>query len=330
MSEEMMSAKKHFSNIGKLFLLETILFNVLQIGVVNLFHLIMPKQMENSDFALIIQMLPVYLIAMPLIIWLLSRLPGDKPEKKKMTAGQFILAMFMSYTVVYLSNIIGMVLTGVIGAIKGSGVSNVAVDLVTQISPITRMIVMVICAPIFEELIFRKMLVDKTIRYGEGIAVLLSGLMFGLFHGNLNQFAYAFTLGAFLAFIYVKTGNIRYTIGLHMFINFMSGVLGGWLLDLVDYNGLMEITTGGDSMAIMEFVASHAVGLAVFGCYVILLVGMVITGLVLFIANRKKFKLQKGEVVLEKGKRFSTIVLNLGMGLYCLAWLGMIIFQLFA
>ena len=46
--------------------------------------------------------------------------------------------------------------------------------------------------------------------------MLFSGLMFGLFHGNLNQFVYAFVLGLCFGFIYVKTGNIRYTIGLHM------------------------------------------------------------------------------------------------------------------
>ena len=51
---------------------------------------------------------------------------------------------------------------------------------------------MVICAPILEEYIFRKLIVDRTVKYGQGVAVVLSGLMFGLFHGNLNQFAYAF------------------------------------------------------------------------------------------------------------------------------------------
>jgi len=42
-------------------------------------------------------------------------------------------------------------------------------------------------APVCEELIFRKMLVTRALKYGEGVAILLSGLVFGLFHGDLNQ-----------------------------------------------------------------------------------------------------------------------------------------------
>ena len=67
--------------------------------------------------------------------------------------------------------------------------------------------IMVLCAPVAEELIFRKLLIDRLTQYGEGVAVLFSGLMFGLFHGNLNQFVYAFVLGLCFGFIYVKTGD---------------------------------------------------------------------------------------------------------------------------
>ena len=92
----------------------------------------------------------------------------------------------------YLSNLAGQFFTNIIGIIKGSPVDDAIADLVSELNPLTAFFVMVLLAPALEEWIFRKLLVDRTIRYGEGTAIFLSGLMFGLFHGNLNQFVYTF------------------------------------------------------------------------------------------------------------------------------------------
>ena len=46
----------------------------------------------------------------------------------------------------------------------------------------------VIIAPVMEELVFRKYLVDRLVPYGQKTAVVLSGLFFGLFHGNFISF----------------------------------------------------------------------------------------------------------------------------------------------
>lgn len=54
-----------------------------------------------------------------------------------------------------------------------------------------------IIGPIFEEILFRKILIDKTIKYGARISIIISALLFGLFHGNVNQFFYAFLMGGF-------------------------------------------------------------------------------------------------------------------------------------
>ena len=113
----------------------------------------------------------------------------------------------------YCGNLVGTLITTVVGTLKGSAVDNALMTYATESNMIVTFIYMVICAPILEEYIFRKLIVDRTVKYGQGVAIVLSGLMFGLFHGNLNQFAYAFLLGMFLAFLYVKTGNLKITIG---------------------------------------------------------------------------------------------------------------------
>lgn len=77
----------------------------------------------------------------------------------------------------------------------------------------------IIVAPIFEELIFRKLVLDRVGSFGEAPAVLCSALLFGLAHQNAGQFFLAFLLGLLFARIYLHTGKIVYTMLLHFMIN---------------------------------------------------------------------------------------------------------------
>ena len=73
-------------------------------------------------------------------------------------------------------------------------------------------------------ILFRKFLIDKTIKYGAKVSIILSAVLFALFHGNLNQFFYAFLIGGFFAYVYIKTGKITYSIILHAVVNLMGSV----------------------------------------------------------------------------------------------------------
>ena len=150
--------------------------------------------------------------------------------------------------------------------------------------------------------------------------------MFGLFHGNLNQFAYAFILGVIFGFVYVKTGTIRYTILLHMIINFMGSVLGVLVLKLIDYNALMEASNDPEIMT--AYMMSHLPQFMVYMIYCFVLLGLVIAGIVLFIVKIKQIRLEAGEVRIPKGQRFSSTILNVGMILYFIFWIIVIIYQL--
>ena len=200
--------------------------------------------------------------------------------------------------------------------------------LATGSNMIVTFLYMVICAPILEEYIFRKLIVDRTVKYGQGVAVVLSGLMFGLFHGNLNQFAYAFLLGMFLAFLYVKTGELKVTIGLHMCINFMGAVVSVLLLKAIHLEEYQEvIMNGADSQAVMDYMMKYLPGWIGYMIYVLFILAVLVTGIVLFIVYRKKLKLEPGQIA--KGRRFKTVIGNPGMICYCVFWIAMIIIQMF-
>lgn len=328
--EELKESKKHFSKLALMFLLGTIVIYAVQMLVANLVSLAKPEWLANPNISLTISVVPMYLIGMPLLILFVRRVPAANVERHTMKVWQFLLAVVMCFGVMYASNFLGIAVTTVIGILKGSMVNNVILNVVSGTSPFINILYMVICAPVMEEFIFRKLIVDRTVRYGQGVAVLLSGLMFGLFHGNLNQFVYAFAIGMFFAFLYVKTGQIKYTIGIHMIVNFFGSIVSVWLMEAMNYEGYMEAVSAGAGMdELMQLVMDYLPGWIAYMIYFCMIIAMVIAGIVLFIVFRKRFVMNPGEVQIPKGSRFRTVFLNIGMILYCVFWIAEIILQLF-
>lgn len=317
--------KKHFSSLGLMYFLGALIIIGVQVAVSMLVLAFAPSLLDNPNLSLLVSMLPTYAIAFPLTSLLIRQVPGVQMKKHNMKPTQLLGAFAISYALMYLSNLAGQFFTNIIGIIKGSPVDDAIADLVSELNPLTAFFVMVLLAPALEEWIFRKLLVDRTIRYGEGTAIFLSGLMFGLFHGNLNQFVYTFLVGAFWAFIYVKTGRLRYTIYLHMALNFMGSVGSLFFLDAIS-----TLEGGFSAMNGFHFLLGMLLPLAIVIPYLIVVFGLVISGIVLLVTNWKRFRLIPAELFIPKEKRFSVIFLNAGMILYVLFWIIQIILQLFS
>ncbi len=325
--------RKFFSKIGLIMFFASIIFNVIQI-IASLIASNIPGISDNYNLTFIVQMVPTYVIGYPIIFLIMRKLPRQlTTEKKSMRPLHILIAFLICYAFTYVCNYIGTIITTVIGTLKQSEVDNVILDLTSQINPFVNLLIIVIAAPIMEELLFRKFLIDRTAHYGEGVSILLSGLMFGLFHGNLAQFMYAFVLGACFGFIYIKTRNIIYPIILHMITNFLGGFVSSILLEVSGYAELLETLASPvepDPDMLMSIFSEHAIGLIFFIAYAMILIHFVIAGIVLFFVNKRKIHFNPGEITIEKGERFKTIILNVGMILYCIFWIIMIIWQLLA
>ncbi len=76
-----------------------------------------------------------------------------------------------------------------------------------------------------EELAFRGIALGLLRKYGDGFAILISSLLFGLLHGNLIQIPFAFCVGIALAYTVVRTGSIVPAILIHFINNAMSCLL---------------------------------------------------------------------------------------------------------
>lgn len=304
--------RKEFSGVGLRMLIGTVVILAIQIIAQVFLLLINAEWARDMNIVLAVIMIPTYALGYP-IAFLIMNGAGEQRiiRKKRMKLSHFFIAFLMGYTILMAGNIIGLIVTFVLGFIRGEPISNPLDMIVGQSNIWITAIYTVLLAPIFEEMLFRKILCDRVIKYGQGAAVLLSGLLFGLFHGNFNQFFYAFFLGSFFAFIYVKTGNIRYTIGLHMMVNFIGSVVSGLFLQNIDLD--LEHLTPTVLIAV--------------AIYALFIYGIIIAGVVLLLLNRSKLKVDQGEIVLEKSRRNNVMLVNVGMILYYIFYLCMMIFQ---
>lgn len=91
-------------------------------------------------------------------------------------------------------------------------------------------------APITEELIFRGFLLKGLKKYGKGIAIVTSAVLFGVFHANLVQSVFAFAIGLVLGYVAMEY-SICWAIALHFINNCVFSELVGILT-----NTMTEVT----------------------------------------------------------------------------------------
>lgn len=105
---------------------------------------------------------------------------------------------------------------------------------------------------LLEEMVWRGYILRSLRGYGDGFAVVVSSLLFGLMHGNLRQIPFAFIVGLVLGYLYVQTNNIWIPIIVHFINNSISTVMEyvsfscspefvGWLTLNVLYGGLISL-----------------------------------------------------------------------------------------
>lgn len=264
---------------------------------------------------------PMYLIGVPVGLLILKGIPGEAPQENKLGGGDFVVFLLISFFLMYAGNIIGNTLSAIL---SGGQAENALLDFALDTNPL-KILVMVILAPLVEEYIFRKVIIDKTRQYGEKMAVFLSALTFGLFHMNLFQFFYAFALGWLLAYVYLRTGRLRYTALLHGIINFQGAVIAPAVVSLLDLEAMMNINAATAPEELLQILP----GLLVYLLYAMALMGLSILGLVFFIIKCRKLVWRESQFQLPENSVVKTVYLNVGMILFVLLSLVFMIISLF-
>lgn len=305
---DLKAAKKQFSRLGLGAFMILAVATVLQLAVASIAEMVFPNGDGPSWLLWVLTFAPMYSAAVPVGLLVMRKAPAAPPEKHDLRAVQIIIAFIICVFMMYTGNLIGVLVTSLLQTALGLASTNPLLTYVADDALWLRILVMVILAPIIEEYIFRKQLIDRMNVYGEGLAVVTSALMFGLFHGNLSQLFYAFALGLVFGYVYLKTGRLRYSVGLHMLINFLGSVLAPTLLNGIDFAALDEAELA-DPAALMT-IFSHMLP---FVAYVLGMIGLALAGLVLFCIKVRDISFAPTEMELPKGAKFKTVYLNVGM-----------------
>lgn len=90
---------------------------------------------------------------------------------------------------------------------------------------VLNLVIYALMPALVEEFLFRGWLLAALQPCGEGRALLLSALLFGLAHGNLTQLPFALLLGLLFGYVYLRTGRLWIGMVIHFLNNALSVVL---------------------------------------------------------------------------------------------------------
>lgn len=120
---------------------------------------------------------------------------------------------------------------------------------------------------IFEELLFRKVMINGAKKYGTVFSIIFTAVMFGLIHMNIPQAINAVFIGIVFAYVVIKTGSIIPSMILH-FVN----------------NGTQALLMINENNVVMTNIIRYVyVALAIIGALIFVLK---------VIKNRKEFKIE--------------------------------------
>jgi len=123
-------------------------------------------------------------------------------------------------------------------------------------STITVIMYTCILAPLTEELLYRGFLMKTLSRVSTRFGIIMSALLFGLAHGNVEQFLLAFILGLYLGKIVERHNSIVPSILVHMGINTTSIILSLMYEKLTTNTGEIII-----SLIVMAYYATALMGI---------------------------------------------------------------------
>ena len=216
---------QRFSRLGWALLAQMAAMAAVQAAAAVAAGLTAPELLTSPVFLWLLSVLSVYGAGFLAFCLVLRGTPAPPPaQARPLPPVRFLQLWVICLCVTYLANLMTLTLMDLIGLLRGAAVEN-PVDQTAAYPPVLNALLGCLIAPVEEELMFRKLLLDRLRPYGERFAVLASALCFGLFHGNLNQLFYACAIGLVLGWVALRTGRVWQPILLHAMVNAIATVL---------------------------------------------------------------------------------------------------------
>ena len=130
-------------------------------------------------------------------------------------------------------------------------------------------------------------------------------------------------IGVILGYVYLRTRDLRYSIGIHMIINFMGGVAAPWLsakVQTLDPDLLGNMQNLNFMLRVYGSELQKALAwVGAFGLYLLVYLGFAIAGLVLLVQNWHRALFLPAAEELPREGRGKTVYGNVGMILFLAA-----------
>ena len=210
---------------------------------------------NSGNYFLVLLMSQIILVIPSVIYLIIQRVNVAKAIRfKKLRVSNIILIIIFAYLITPLMNLIN--------AISMLYVQNDTTDIMNNIvenNGFFLSLIMVALVPcILEESVYRGIFYNEYSKVNVLKGMLLSGFLFGIIHGNLNQFSYAFAMGIVFALLIEATDSIMATMIVHFFINGTSVVVMAVYPKLFQF---LETVYGSDKFNAEELIKSMNSGI---------------------------------------------------------------------
>ena len=308
-------ARKTYSAIGFGLAIYSVISLAVALVIQVIAMIVSPDLVEDILFLNIITPVSLYVFALPILLLTLLGfgVKGEALSKRKMGLGEWMLIFVVSFGLMYIGSYAGQFVMSGLSALVGYDYSNMLESMVDIDKIWITVIFMCVVAPIGEEFVFRKLIIDRTHKYGGFVCIFFSALAFGLMHANFYQFFYAFALGLVLGYVYYKTGRIWYGIALHAAINFVGSVLTSYLAVGVDeMSKALEVLDAQNTEELIAFLQKYGFSLLAEYAFVIFVFASMICAVVLPIVLRKRIKLERSNDIAPCKSVLAASFLNVG------------------
>jgi len=225
--------KRKMKNIGFVVGIAIILYVGLQMILSLLGNFIMPillKNLTDTDITLILQAV-LQIVSLGISsAFVLAYCNNNEmkhvshSESKLSNFEKFKIVLIALFFIFVLQILLSVILYPILGLdYNVTDMFNISAES-SILSKFILIISIAIVPGIFEELFFRKALINFTLPHGKYFALLFSSLLFGLIHMNLSQGLFAFIIGLILGAIYLYTKDIKLTMLIHSINNGFAAI----------------------------------------------------------------------------------------------------------
>lgn len=220
--------------------------------------------------------LPEVILLIPSLVYIIVLRPStvDDVRISPVSLGTFFKTVLLTFLIMPLVSFINAISSFFVG----NSVNN-TLDLIVGKNPLWLNLIIVALLPaVVEEFIFRGLIFNGYKRRNPFKAVILSAVLFGLVHMNINQFSYAFVIGVIFALLAYATGSLIPSITAHFLINGTSVVMAHF------YAGKKDAPVASGEIKLPE----NAMFIITCLFLLMLAIGGVVLGTLLFISICKK------------------------------------------